>query len=65
MSITFNLNPFKSTKALPYLRQTVAYNNSDRVALYINLRKYDRIWGMVSKVLGKTGGANQIPSNDV
>ena len=31
------------------------YNNNDWEALYINLRKAQRRWGMVAKVLGKTG----------
>ena len=31
------------------------YNNSHWVALYSNLRKYQRIQGMLEKVLGKTG----------
>ena len=31
------------------------YNNSNWVASYSNLRKAQRIWGMFSNVLGKTG----------
>ena len=32
-----------------------AYNNSDWEAVYINLRKYWRRWGMIARVLESTG----------
>ena len=47
--------PLKATTSFPYLVRTVTYNNSDLVALYSNLQEDKMIWGMVAKVLGKTG----------
>ena len=41
--------------AFPYLGRTVAYNNSNWEALYQNLRKDQRRWGMLAKVLTKSG----------
>ena len=55
MEIRVNLNPLEATITFPYHRRTVAYNNSDWAALYSNLRNSQRRWGMVEKVLGKTG----------
>ena len=40
---------------LPYLNRTIAYNNDDWEALYQNLGKARRRWGMVLRVLDKTG----------
>ena len=39
----------------PYLGRTVTYKNSDWAALYKNLRKLQRQWGMLSKVVMNTG----------
>ena len=55
MAIRANLNPLEENKVFPYLRLTIAYNNCDWAALYSNLRKVQRRWEMVAKVLGKTG----------
>ena len=55
MAIRVNLNPLKATALFPYLGRTVTYNNSDWVALYINLQKSQRIWRIFSKVLGQIG----------
>ena len=41
--------------SLEHLGRTVMYSNSDSAVLYINLWKYHRRWGMLEKVLGKTG----------
>ena len=35
--------------------RTISYNNSDWAAVYLNLRKAWRRWGMVSRVLKRTG----------
>ena len=43
------------TVALPYLVHTVAYNNSKGVSLYQNLKKAQRQWGMVAKLMTKAG----------
>ena len=53
--IRVNLNSLESTTFSPYLGRTIMYNNSDWEALYINLRKYQRRWGIVANVMGKTG----------
>ena len=50
-----DLNTLEEKTEFPYLGRTVMYNNNDWEALYINLRKAQRRWGMVAKVLGKTG----------
>ena len=39
------------SEALLYLRQTIAYKKRDWVAVYLNLRKYRRRWGMTVRVL--------------
>ena len=55
MAIKVNLNPLEASTVLPYLKSTIMYNNSEWAALYSNLQKYQRSWGMVEKVLGKAG----------
>ena len=55
MEIRVNLNTLDLTTSFPYLDWTFTYNNSDWSKIYSNLHKYQRIWGMVAKVLGKTG----------
>ena len=55
MAIRVNLNPLKATTAFPCLRHTITYNNSYWVALCSNLCKSKRRWGVVEKVMGKTG----------
>ena len=42
-------------EAFPYLGQAIAYNNTDWVALYLNLHKYWRRWGMITRVIEQTG----------
>ena len=55
VAIKVDLNPIKATTAILYLWRTIAYNNSDWADLYINLQKYHSRWGVVEKVLAKTG----------
>ena len=50
-----NLNPLEVINTFPYLKRTDKSNNSDWDALYSKLRKDQRRWGMVEKVLGKMG----------
>ena len=49
------MEPTETTDAFPYLVCTVAFKNSDWAALYGNLSKAQRLWGMVVKFLTKTG----------
>ena len=53
MTTKVNLNPLEATTYFPYLGHKITYNNSDWVALYSNLRKDKRRWGVVATVLGK------------
>ena len=38
-----------------YLGQTITYNNSDWAAVYLNLRKARRRWGIIARVLKSIG----------
>ena len=49
------MNRIEAATTLQYLGHTITYNISYWGALYSNLRKSQRIWGVVEKVLGKTG----------
>ena len=49
------MNPLEATTAFPYLGHTIMYNNNDWAEIYRNLCKYQRIWGVVSKVLLNMG----------
>ena len=51
------MDPLEPLDTFLYLGCTIAYNNSNLVALYQNLGKTMRQWGMVLKVLEKTGSA--------
>ena len=53
--ISVNVEPLDPDVEFPYLGRTVAYNNSDWAGLYHNLRKAQRRWGIVGKVVTKTG----------
>ena len=41
------------SKAFPYLGCTIAYKNSNWPAVYQNLRKPQRQWGIIVRVLAK------------
>ena len=53
--IKVKIYPLESAASLNYLGRTIAYNNRYWEALYQNLGKTRRRWGMVSKVLEKMG----------
>ena len=55
MVIKVNLNPLEAAILFLHLRRTITYNNSDWAELHRNLRKSHGIWGMIVKVIGKTG----------
>ena len=42
-------------EAFPYLGRTVAYNNIYWASVYLNLRKFWRRWGIISRVLESMG----------
>ena len=42
-------------EAFPYPEWTIAYNNIDWPAVYQNLKKEQRWWGMIVRVLEKPG----------
>ena len=42
-------------EAFPYLRRAITYNNRNWAAVYQNLRKAWRRWGMIARVLANTG----------
>ena len=54
MYIQVNLEPLDTTTAFPYLERMVNFNKSDWAALYGNLRKAQRRWGVVAKVTMET-----------
>ena len=43
------------SEASPYLRRTIAYNNSDCTMVYQNLQKVRSQWVMIVGVMAKTG----------
>ena len=47
VTIKVNMDPLESLYMLPYLGHTIVCNISDWVALYKNLRKSQRHWGVV------------------
>ena len=49
------MNPIEVATTLLYLGHTITYNISDWGALYRNLQKTQKRWGVVAKVLGNTG----------
>ena len=48
-----------TSEALPYIGWTITYNNSNWTEVYHNLQKSRRLWGMVTRVLEKTGATVQ------
>ena len=54
MAISVDAEPLQYATYFLYLGHTVAFNNSNWEALYQNLRKARRCWGVVSNVLTMT-----------
>ena len=50
-----NAEPIEPAHEFPYLELTIAYNNSGWTAVYRNLRKSWRIWGMIQKLQTNIG----------
>ena len=59
VSIQVNLEPIETTAALSYLGRTVAFKNRNWAALYFNMRKAQKRWGMAMKVLMNAGSMVQ------
>ena len=59
VTIIVNADPLEPTAAFPQLGRIVAFNNSDWVDLYQKLRKAWHRWGVVAKVLTRTGSTVQ------
>ena len=55
VSFQINTEALPLLEASPYLGMKIAYNNSDWVAVYLNLRKAWRRWGMIARFLERTG----------
>ena len=55
VSFHINAKTLPPLEALPYLGQTISYNNSDWTAVYLNLRKARRRWGMTVRVIERVG----------
>ena len=55
--VLFQINAETLTplEAFPYLGRTIAYNNSYWAALYLNILKACRRWGMIARVLESMG----------
>ena len=56
-SFLFQINAYTlpPSEAFPYLGRTIAYNNINWSAVYLNLRKSKRRWVMIVRVLERTG----------
>ena len=50
-----NSEDLSLSEALPYLGRKIAYNNRNWAAVYKNLRKARRRWGMIVRVMANTG----------
>ena len=50
-----NADTLPPSEAFPYLGRKIAYNKIDWAAVYLNLRKARRRWGMLLRVLERTG----------
>ena len=46
-----NAKTIPPSEALPYLGRTITYNKSDWSAVYLNMRKARKRWGMMARVL--------------
>ena len=49
-----NVDALSPLEAFPYLGRTIANNNSIWTAVYHNLKKAQRQWGMIAQMLAKT-----------
>jgi hypothetical protein len=56
---TFSINntPIEKVRTFLYLGRIIAYNNSDWATLYCNLKKAQKRWAMVVRILDKEGAS--------
>ena len=59
VSFQINEETLPLLEAFPYLGRTITYSNSDWSAVYLNLRKSWRRWGVVARVLESTGATGR------
>ena len=50
-----NAEALSPSEAVPYLGRIIVFNKSYWAAVYQNLRKYQNRWGMVARVMERTG----------
>ena len=55
ISFQINAEALPPWKPFPYLGRTIAYNNIYWAEVYHKLKKAQRRWGMIARVLEKTG----------
>ena len=55
VSFQINAKTLPPSEAFPYLGRMISYNNSDWAVVYLNLRKAWRWWGMIERILERTG----------
>ena len=59
VTLRINQEPLDSVSTFVYLGRTIAFNNSDWPALCRNLKRAQQRWGMVARVLEKTGASKK------
>ena len=60
VSFQINVEDLPPSEALLYLGQTITYKKSDWPEVYQNLKKARRWWGMIARVLAKTGATVRV-----
>ena len=65
ISFHINVETLHLSNTFPYLGQMITYNNSNWAAVYLNMRKARRRWGMVARVLEKDGSNGVFPGRYV
>ena len=60
MVLTVSQVPLEMVSSFVYLGRVVTHNNSDWATLYRNLKKALKRWGLVSRVLEKTGASARV-----
>ena len=59
VSFQINADTLPPSEAFPYLGRTITYNNSNWAVVCLNLQKVWRQWGMIARVLERTGATVQ------